>query len=98
MCFWLQLDLDWRSNNLQVSTGSGNTILTISSPVTSDYSSEATSPPESIYSFDSSTSISSPVFGKGPMARDQSILDTLPEYIPRFSPKLLDEISLPMSG
>lgn len=70
----------------------------VSSPVTSDYSSDAASPPESICSFDSSTSISSPIFGKGPMVRDQSILDTFPEYIPKLSSKLLDEISVPMSG
>lgn len=98
------LCLNWHSNGSQVS---GSTVLTISTSsrlrdylVTSDssgYSSEATSP-ESTSSFDSDSSISSPIFGKGPMTRDQSILDNFPKYMTKFTSKLLDEISIPMSG
>lgn len=90
-----------------MSAGNGSTALTISTSSrlgdyavasdSSDYSSEATSP-ESTSSFDSDSSISSPIFGKGPMFRDQTILDTFPKYIAKFSSKLLDEISIPMSG
>lgn len=93
--------------NLQMSAENGDMVLTISTSSrlrdyvaasdSSDCSSEATSP-GSTSSFDSDSSISSSIFGKGPMTRDQSILDAFPTYIAKFSPKLLDEISIPMSG
>lgn len=85
-----------------MSAWNGNTALTISTSSglrdyvsdSSDYSSEATSP-ESTSSFDSDSSISSPIWS---MFRDQTVLDTFPKYITKFSSELLDEISIPMSG
>lgn len=76
----------------------GGYIVNQTSDDSSDSSEGASSPPESIISFDSNTTISSPIFGKGAMSRDQAIINSLPEFVTRFSPKLMDEISLPMSG
>lgn len=76
----------------------GGYIVNQTSDDSSDSSEGASSPPESIISFDSNTTISSPIFSKGPMSRDQAIINSLPEFVTRFSPKLMDEISLPMSG
>lgn len=93
--------MNWRSDCLQVG---GNTTST--SPGSRDYlvtsdssgcSSEASSP-ESTSSFDSDSSVSSPIFWKGPITRDQSILDNFPKNITKFTSKLLEEISIPMSG
>ncbi|CUS08127.1 unnamed protein product [Tuber aestivum] len=64
-------------------------------------SSEADSPPGSITSLDSQTSISSPTFpseNSMPILPEKSVLDLIPECVPHFSQKVLDEITMPMSG
>lgn len=86
-----------RDTALTISTSLGLRDYGVMSDSSDGYSSEATSP-ESTSSFDSNSSISSPMFGRGPMARDQSILDSFPEYMTKFAPRLLDKISIPMSG
>lgn len=87
--------MNWRSDCLQVSGNRLRDYLVTSD--SSGYSSEAASP-ESTSSFDSDSSISSPIFWKGPIARDQSILDNFPKNMAKFTSKLLEEISIPMSG
>jgi len=63
-------------------------------------SSEVDSPSESISSSDSQTPIS-PTFPREspkPILPEKSVLDLIPECIPHFSQKVLDEITMPMSG
>src|SRR5437588_13083834 len=64
-------------------------------------SSGADSPSESVSSSDSQTSTSSPIFPREspiPVLPGKSVLDLIPECVPHFSKKVLDEITMPMSG
>jgi len=63
-------------------------------------SSEVDSPSESISSSDSQTPISPtpPREGPKPILPEKSVLDLIPECVPHFSQKVLDEITMPMSG